>query len=64
MSYLIIKKVKVSDDVTLPVVLLDQLGEVKEYIYKEQAEEMAKLFQENSDSGHEYRVKKVGSSGE
>ena len=60
MSFVIIKKVKVSEETILPVVVLDPMGEVKEYETKEEAKSMAKLFQENSDSGHEYRVKEVG----
>lgn len=44
----------------LPVILLDSEGEVLEFSSKEVAEEMRIKFEVNSDSGHKYRIKKIG----
>ena len=61
MSYVIIKMVQ--DQMRqreLPVILLDSEGEVLEFATKEVAEEMRIKFEINSDSGHKYRIKKIG----
>lgn len=47
------------DGVVVPVILLDTLGEVWEFDSKESAQEMANIFNTNSDSGHKYEVKKI-----
>lgn len=57
--YVIIKHVKTRDQKILPVILLDAHGEVLEFESIEQAEQMSKILNTNSDSGHRYEVKKV-----
>jgi hypothetical protein len=57
--WVIVKMVENSNKVKMPVILLDGHSEVLEYETKEEAEEVKKLFQKNSDSGHEYLVKKI-----
>jgi hypothetical protein len=58
--YVIVKFVRQqSSEVKLPVILLDNHGEVMEFETEEQAEEMRTLFELNSDSGHKYQVKKI-----
>jgi hypothetical protein len=58
--YVILKFVKQqTSDVKLPVIILDNHGEVMEFETEEQAEEMRTLFELNSDSGHKYQVKKI-----
>jgi len=61
MSYIIIKMVKDPlRDKKLPVIILDSAGEVLEFNTLEEAEEMRTRFEVNSDSGHKYKVKKIG----
>jgi hypothetical protein len=60
MSYLIIKEIKSNNGKVLPVVLLDSQADVMEFESKEEAEKMATMLNINSDSGHTYRVKKIG----
>jgi hypothetical protein len=61
MSYIIIKLVKDSHrEKELPVIILDSEDDVLEFDTKEEAEEMRLRFEVNSDSGHKYRVKKIG----
>lgn len=43
----------------LPVVLLNSNTEVWEFDSETDAERMKEIFQTNSDSGHEYLVKKI-----
>jgi hypothetical protein len=44
----------------LPVIILDSEGEVLELDTIEEAEDMRARFEINSDSGHKYRIKKIG----
>ena len=60
MSYIIIKEVKSMNGQILPVILLDSHADVMEFEDKEKADAMAEILNVNSDSGHNYRVKKVG----
>ena len=61
MSYIIIKLVKnLVRSTELPVIILDGEGEVLEFDTIEQAEDMRARFEINSDSGHKYRIKKIG----
>jgi len=60
MSYLIIKEIKSDNGKVLPVVLLDSQADVMEFENKEEADKMAAVLNINSDSGHTYRVKKIG----
>jgi hypothetical protein len=60
MSYLIIKEIKSDNGKVLPVVLLDSHSDVMEFDTREEADKMAAVLNVNSDSGHTYRVKKIG----
>jgi len=60
MSYLIIKEIKSDNGKILPVVLLDSQADVMEFENREEADKMAAVLNINSDSGHTYRVKKIG----
>jgi hypothetical protein len=60
MSYLIIKEIKSDNGKVLPVVLLDSQADVMEFDNREEADKMAAVLNINSDSGHNYRVKKIG----
>jgi len=60
MSYLIIKEIKSDNGKILPVVLLDSHSDVMEFDTMEEADKMAAVLNVNSDSGHTYRVKKIG----
>jgi hypothetical protein len=61
MNYVIIKKIKdPKSNKELPVILLDTHGEVLEYHTIEEAEKMRAKFEVNSDSGHVYTIKKIG----
>ena len=62
MAYLIIKEIKSTNGKILPVVLLDSHADVMEFDTPEEAEKMATMLNVNSDSGHTYRVKKIGSA--
>ena len=48
-----------ANKVMLPVILLDGHSEVLEFETEEEAEKTKEIFQKNSDSGHEYLVKKI-----
>lgn len=62
MSYLIIKEIKSNNGKVLPVVLLDPHSEVMEFETQEEADKIAAVLNINSDSGHNYRVKRIGAS--
>jgi hypothetical protein len=57
--YVIVKHIKTQDSRKLPVILLDTQGEVWEFDLIGRAQEMVDIFNANTDSGHEYEVKKV-----
>ena len=58
--YVIIKQIKnKKTGKWLPVVLLNSDNEVWEFETLIDAEKMKDIFQQNSDSGHIYEVKKV-----
>jgi hypothetical protein len=59
MKYIILKQIK-NEEVKLPVVLIDSLGEVLEFEDLQEAERTRDLFQNNTDSGHTYEIKKIG----
>jgi len=43
----------------LPVIILDGNSEVWEFKTKDEADKFCEIFQNNSDSGHTYEVKKI-----
>lgn len=57
--WIIVKKVKNVNGVKLPVIILDGHGEVMEFDSEEEAIKMRDVFQNNSDSQHEYIIKKI-----
>ena len=58
--YVIIKNVKnKKTGKCLPVIILNTDSEVWEFATVNEAEKMKDIFQTNSDSGHEYYVKKI-----
>lgn len=59
MAYCIVKLIKNQNDVTLPVVLLDNNDEVWEFDDVDMAIKMSEILTKNSDSGYRYFVKKV-----
>ena len=58
-SYIIIKNVKNTNGVIVPIILLDGLSEVMEFSDYEEANRIAQLFEINSDSGWKYTVRKI-----
>ncbi len=48
-----------TSDTLLPVILLNSQGEIMEFDSYESAEDVRVLFENNSDSGHKYIVKKI-----
>lgn len=57
--FVIIKHVKNNLGVIVPVILIDCHSEILEFDTLEEAEPMRALFEQNSDSGHKYEVKKI-----
>jgi len=63
MSYIIIKMVKDTNrEKELPVIILDVENEVLEFETEKDAEIVRLRFEINSDSGHKYKIKKIGES--
>ncbi len=59
-KYIIIKNVLNSNGIPMPVIILNGNDEILEFDSLQQAEDMVELFQTNSDSGHQYSVKRIG----
>lgn len=57
--YVIVKHIKTENKTKVPVILLDSQGEIWEFETEKDADEMRNIFQNNSDSGHVYEVKKI-----
>jgi hypothetical protein len=57
--FVIIKHVKSKKKVKVPVILLNSHSEIWEFDTHEEAESMRVIFEQNSDSGHKYEVKKL-----
>jgi hypothetical protein len=51
--------IKNSNGRQLPVIILDSQGEIWEFSNEKDAEKMRITFENNSDSGHTYFVKKI-----
>ena len=63
MSYIIIKMVKDHrGEIELPVIMLQSNEEVLEFENYDEAEKFANILEKNSNSGHKYKVKKIGES--
>jgi|TARA_R110000868_G_scaffold84_13_gene910 hypothetical protein len=58
--YVIVKHIKLDDSrKKVPVILLNTQSEIWEFDTEREAEKMREIFELNSDSGHEYEVKKI-----
>jgi hypothetical protein len=58
--YVIIKEILNSKGVIVNVILTDAQSEVWEFDTFEEADKMREIFEKNSDSGYNYKVKKIG----
>jgi hypothetical protein len=57
--WVILKYIKNKNGSILPVILLDSHGEVLEFDSQNDAIKMKDLFEQNSDSGYKYDIKKI-----
>jgi hypothetical protein len=57
--FVIIKHVKNKSGINVPVILINGDSEIWEFDTLEEAESMRVLFEQNSDSGYKYEVKKI-----
>ena len=58
--YVIIKNMKnKKTGKTLPVILLDSQSEVLEFEKEIEANKLCEILNNNTDSGHKYKVKKI-----
>jgi hypothetical protein len=57
--FVIVKFIKNSKGVEIPVIIIDTHTEVLEFETYEEAEKLRDLMAANSDSGHKYEVKKI-----
>ena len=58
-SFVIIKNIQTPNKTIVPVIIVDDLGEVMEFTSKEEAEKIKEIFQRNSDSGHLYVIREI-----
>jgi hypothetical protein len=59
--YIIIKYVKNEKGIEIPVIMVDSHSEIWEFNSIEEADKISNIMNINSDSGHKYMVKKIGS---
>ena len=59
MGFNIIKTIKTQDNKTLHVLLTNGVSEIMEIDNRETAENMCRIFTENSDSGWKYTVRET-----
>lgn len=57
--FVIVKFIKNSKGVEMPVIIIDTHNEVLEFETYEEAEKLRDLMEANSDSGYKYEVKKI-----
>ena len=57
--FVIIKFIKNSRGVEMPVIIIDTHNEVLEFETYDEAEKLRNLMEANSDSGYKYEVKKI-----
>lgn len=57
--YVIVKHIKTENRKRVPVIILNGFNEIWEFDTFEQVDDMKKIFELNSDSGHKYEVKKL-----
>lgn len=59
-KFVIIKHIKHAiTGKSLPVIIIDDQSEIMEFETFEEAEQIQKVFQKNSDSDHTYEIKKI-----
>lgn len=58
--FVIVKYMKNDKGIEMPVLIVDAHSEILEFDTEKEAEEVKDVFQANTDSGHRYAVKKVG----
>ena len=59
-TYCIVKELVLDNGRVQNVVLVDSGSEVMEFKSKEEADDLAKVFENNSDKGFKYKSKKIG----
>lgn len=59
--YIIIKEIESKTGTKLPVIMLNGQSEVLEFEKEQEALEFAEIMNTNTDSGHKYLAKRVGS---
>ena len=57
--WVILKIMKNLNGIKVPVIILNGQSEIWEFETEEEANRMKEIFELNSDSGHEYVVRKV-----
>jgi len=57
--YCIIKELILPNNRKQNVILVDSLSEIIEFDNKDEAQNLADIFQSNSDSGYKYYIKKI-----
>ena len=57
--FVIVKFIKNSRGVEMPVIIIDTHNEVLEFETYDEAEKLRNLMEANSDSGYKYEVKKI-----
>ena len=55
--FVIIKNVSLPNNRILPVIMLNEQGEVWEF--DDKVQEMVNILNTNTDSGHKYKIKKI-----
>jgi len=57
--YCIIKELILPNNRKQNVILVDSLSEIIEFDNKDEAQNLADIFESNSDSGYKYYIKKI-----
>ena len=57
--FVIIKNVSLPNNRILPVIMLNEQGEVWEFDDKDKVQEMVNILNTNTDSDHKYEIKKI-----
>ena len=57
--FVIIKNVSLPNNRILPVIMLNEQGEVCEFDDKDKVQEIVNILNTNTDSGHKYEIKKI-----
>lgn len=59
-AWVIVKEMKLKNGRKQSIILLDNAEEIWEFKSFDKANEMAQIFEKNSDSGWKYKARKVG----